>query len=256
MSQQNRGRLTDATCQPQLGDALFLDFDGTLVGFASRPDGVEPPDYLIPALAAASDALDGALAIVTGRTIEEIDRFLSPLVLPVAGVHGLVRRTAAGDLVGLDVETGQLARITATLEEHVRAKPELLIERKTHGVALHYRQAPTLEDACQDVMDRAVAEADQFHVQRGKFVIEARATGANKGTAIAAFLEEAPFRGRRAVFFGDDVTDEDGFAVVNGFGGLSVKVGDGETSAQERVSGIADVHRWVQALTELKARSV
>jgi trehalose 6-phosphate phosphatase len=214
--------------------ALFLDFDGTLVDIAPEPGAVVVPSTLVPTLAALQDYLGGAVAVVSGRRVHEIDQFLAPLRLPVAGVHGAERRTS----------TGHMDRIAAPALDAVEraarglaaAHRGLLVEHKTTSLALHYRQAPELEALCLQAMGDAIARSHGLALLRGKMVVEAKPAGASKGEAIEAFLREAPFTGRTPLFVGDDVTDEAGFAAVQRRGGLGVKVGEGTTVARQRLA--------------------
>lgn len=214
--------------------ALFLDFDGTLVDIAPQPGAVVVPSGLVPTLSALQDYLGGAVAVVSGRPIHAIDRFLHPLRLPVAGVHGAERRAADGVLDRLPqhpLDTIERAA-TALATRH----PELLVEHKDRSVAVHYRQAPHLEAECLAVMSEAIDLSPGLVLLRGKMVVEAKPGGATKGSAIEAFLREPPFAGRTPVFVGDDVTDEPGFAAVQRMGGLGVKVGEGPTVAWQRLA--------------------
>jgi trehalose 6-phosphate phosphatase len=225
--------------------ALFLDFDGTLVELAPEPDAIVIPPELVPLLAALRDRLGGALAVVSGRAVGAIDTFLHPLDLPVAGVHGSERRAADGKLVllptpSLDTVEQAAARL---LEQH----PALAVEPKRGAVALHYRQAPQLEDLCRRTMEAAVAASPGVTLLAGKMVFEAKSALANKGKALGAFLEEAPFAGRKPVFLGDDTTDEPGFQVAQKLGGTGIKVGPGETLAQHRIAGPAAVRAGLAA---------
>jgi trehalose 6-phosphate phosphatase len=214
--------------------ALFLDFDGTLVDIAPDPGAVVVPSGLVPMLQALQDFLGGAVAVVSGRPIGEIDRFLHPLQLPVAGVHGAERRSAGGGVDRLPPQP--LQEVERVANELVARDGRLVIENKARSLALHYRQAPEMEAACIEGMEAAVDRSPGLVLLRGKMVVEAKPGAASKGSAIEAFLREAPFEGRVPVFVGDDVTDEAGFAAVQRLGGLGVKVGDGPTVAWQRLA--------------------
>jgi trehalose 6-phosphate phosphatase len=215
------------------GCALFLDFDGTLVDIAPEPGAVVVPSGLVPTLAALQQYLGGAVAVVSGRPIREIDQFLDPLRLPVAGVHGAERRGAHG---AVDRITGQpLERVEQAADALAAQHPRLLVEHKATSVALHYRQAPELEALCLEAMEAAVAQSPGLALLRGKMVVEAKPSAASKGGAIEAFLREPPFAGRTPVFVGDDVTDEVGFSTVQRLGGLGIKVGEGPSVAWHRL---------------------
>ena len=214
--------------------ALFLDFDGTMVDIAPQPHAVHVPQPLLDLLPLLRAALGDAVAVISGRPIAQIDAFLQPLKLPVAGVHGAERRTAAGDIVLLP--THPLDHVAAVTGRLVANHEGLLVENKRGSIALHYRLAPQLEDLCLATMEEAVQASPGLVLLRGKMVVEAKPGGASKGQAIEAFLGEPPFAGRRPVFIGDDVTDEAGFATVQRLGGVGVKIGEGPTVASQRVA--------------------
>lgn len=220
--------------------ALFLDFDGTLVEIAPEPGAVVVPSSLVPTLAALQQYLGGAMAVVSGRPIREIDQFLHPLHLPVAGVHGAERRAADGAVDLLPPHP--LDAVERAASALVTRHPELLMEHKDRSIAVHYRQAPQLEQLCLDAMQEAVERSPGLVLLRGKMVVEAKPGGASKGSAIEAFLREGPFAGRLPVFVGDDVTDEAGFAAVQRMGGLGVKVGEGPTVAWQRLPNPGALH--------------
>jgi trehalose 6-phosphate phosphatase len=234
--------------------ALFLDFDGTLVDLAPQPEAVIVPSGLVPTLEALSTYLGGALALISGRPIEQIDEFLNPLRLPVAGVHGTERRGAAGDMTLLS--THPMQRVEEAALALAGKHPQLRVENKRGSVALHYRQAPELETACLHAMQEAVEESPGLTLLRGKMVVEAKPGGASKGHAIQAFLQEPPFAGRRPVFVGDDFTDEVGFATVQGLQGLGVKVGEGTSVAWQRLASPAALRYQLQAAVAAKAGKV
>ncbi len=213
--------------------ALFLDFDGTLVDLAERPEGVSASAGLLDTLAALRDALDSALAIVSGRPIEQLDHFLAPLKLAAAGVHGAERRAADGTLTQADVPS--LQHVEAAAVALQKDHPALLIERKRGSLALHYRAAPDRAQTCTAAMQDAVAASEGLVLLPGKMVLEAKAANIGKGIAIAALLTEAPFAGRKPIFIGDDVTDEAGFEAVQAHGGFGIKVGPEPSCARFRL---------------------
>ncbi|MEZ5854341.1 MAG: trehalose-phosphatase [Hyphomicrobiaceae bacterium] len=229
--------------------AFFLDFDGTLVEIAPTPDAVRLCDAARGALRALLAATHGAVAIVTGREIEAIDDFVAPLRLPVAGVHGLCRRDAAGIVYAQAVDLSFLEGAGLTLDALARQHPGLLVERKSRSIALHYRSRPDCEALCRSAMEEIVGANAAVGLMQGKMVVEARAEGADKGTAIAAFLREEPFLGRRPVFAGDDVTDEDAFRAVNALDGVSIKVGPGVTQARYRLEDTAAFIEWLCSIS-------
>jgi len=235
--------------------AIFTDFDGTLVDIAETPDSIEVPSTLPEQLERAAQGLGSAFAVITGREITDIDKYLAPLVLPVAGAHGSQRRRADGSFEALDPEIIAAAHALAeTLEPLLAANPDLLVERKDGAVALHYRLAPELERACEIAMEEAAHEDDRFQLVHGKMVIEARPKGLSKGTALRAFMQEEPFTGRIPVFIGDDTTDEDAFIAAQDLGGVGIKLGAGETAARMRIADIASVHALIQGLGDIATR--
>ena len=223
--------------------ALFLDFDGTLADIAPTPDAVKVPGGLVPTLAALHRQLGGALAIVTGRPITDIDHFLSPLQLPIAGEHGAQYRMADGSSPAIDqppLEEAVIA-MNAMAAQH----PGLLVERKSHSVALHYRHAPELEALCRSSMQKVVAGKPGVELLYGKCVVEVKPAGVHKGQAIAVFMSTAPFAGRVPIFAGDDVTDESGFAAVQQLGGRGIKIGEGASQALHRCLSSAALRGWL-----------
>jgi trehalose 6-phosphate phosphatase len=230
----------------QPGCALFLDFDGTLVDIAPRPEAVVVPRELIATLQAMQAFLDGAVAVISGRPIEQIDALLAPARLPAAGVHGAERRSANGYLVLADVPS--CARVHAAAQTLARQHPGLRVELKRGSVALHYRQAPTLEAVCMAAMQTAGDASPGLTLLRGKMVLEAKPSGVSKGHAIEAFMAEPPFKGRTPVFIGDDVTDEAGFDAVQRRGGVAVKVGEGATVATHRMADPAQMREQLRSV--------
>ena len=216
------------------GAAVFLDFDGTLVDLAPTPDGVRLEPGVVEALALLAERHGGALALISGRPVAQIDAMLAPLVLPVAGVHGVERRGADGVLHV--AATPDVSPVLARARALAAVYPGLLVEQKRGAVALHYRLAPELEHLCFQEMTAAVQACPGVLLLHGKMVLEAKPAATDKGGAIAAFLREPPFAGRRPVFAGDDTTDEAGFAFVQQVGGQGVKVGLGPSAANLRLS--------------------
>ena len=230
--------------------ALFLDFDGTLVDIVARPDLTRTSPQLIETLGKLYARLNGALAIVSGRPLRDIDRLLAPLTLPAAGGHGIEHRDGAGH-VESRCPAAIPAAVRTQLAELAAGDARLVLEDKGYSLGLHYRQAPELEMEIRAELDGITATlGPKFSVQDGKMVLELRPTGIDKGSAIEKFMTEAPFSGRHAIFIGDDVTDEDAFVVVNRLHGTSAKVGEPDTdsAAQFGLNTIADVHSWLEQL--------
>jgi trehalose 6-phosphate phosphatase len=228
---------------PGHGCAVFFDFDGTLVDLAPTPSEVVMAPALTGLLGDLVRLLDGAVAVISGRPLAEIDAYLSPLQLCVAGVHGAEWRGADRQVHRIPV--APLDAAIAPIEALRARFPILRIERKPGAIALHYRQAPELEDACLDAMHEALRRVDGMALQRGKRVVELKPSHASKAAAVQRFMEQAPFKSRRPWFFGDDVTDECAFQAVQTVG-LAIKVGAGETLADYRLDGPAEVRRWVE----------
>ena len=238
--------------------AFFFDFDGTLTELAETPSAVVIEERTCRALETLFHAASGAVAIVTGREIDAIDAFLAPLRLPVAGVHGFERRNGGGTISGRMAEDGAARSIEKVLSSFASHNPGLLQEKKRGALALHYRLRPELESLCLSLVEDLAARLREAVLTRGKMVIELRLHTATKGTAIGDFLREPPFRGRVPFFAGDDATDEDGFTIVNALGGVSVKVGPGNSAAQFRAANVDKFLSWLDATAEtlLKETSI
>lgn len=228
--------------------AFFLDLDGTLLEHAERPDAVRVDAQMRRLLAGLREGAGGALALISGRAVADIDRLCSPLVLPAAGQHGVERRDAAGRMHRHAFPEKPMRRVAARIAAYAARHPGLVFEDKGFNLALHFRLAPWHADAVRELLEAAAAELGEgFEVQAGKMVFELKPGGRDKGTAIGEFMAEAPFRGRTPVFIGDDLTDEFGFGVVNRLGGHAIKVGDGVSAARWRIDDAAAVRRWLSA---------
>ena len=225
---------------------LFLDVDGTLIELTDTPLQTHADEALKSLLRRVADTLGGALALVSGRSIGYLDALFAPLHLPIAGLHGVERRTAAGKLYGTDVDSSRLDAARATLSALVAAHPGTLLEDKGRTVAVHFRMAPQFEAAIrQTVAEVAAALEPAYDVQGGNMMLELKPRGFSKGDAIGDFLREPPFAGRKPVFVGDDLTDLDGFAVVESAGGASVGVGD-RVTGQSHLENPAAVRAWLE----------
>ncbi len=238
-----------ATLLPKWQDdwALFLDIDGTLLEIAPIPAAVRVPKRAIRVLASLHPRLDGAIALVTGRRIADLDALFAPLRLPAAGVHGAERRDAAGHLT-IPERGSRLAPARRVLAAWQAAHAGTVLEDKGAALALHFRAAPEWEAEARRALIEALAVVGpEFHIQEGKKVVELKANSAGKGNAIEAFMNETPFRGRCPVFVGDDLTDEDGFDAVNRLGGHSIAVGlDRPTRARWRLRDENEVLGWLE----------
>lgn len=230
-------------------DALFLDFDGVLVELAATPGAVEVAMELRDLLRRLHDSMEGAVAIVSGRTATEIDGFLGPLRLPLATSHGRSLRRTGEARDQLAVAIGIPSASRAVVDEVAGRTPGLLIEDKGDGVAIHYRAVPDAAERVAETAARAVeVSGGALTALPGKMVVELVPPGLDKGTGIAALMEQPPFAGRRPVFAGDDVTDEAGFRVVQAMGGVGIIVAERRpTEAATALLDVAAVHAWLAA---------
>lgn len=222
--------------------ALFLDIDGTLVDLIDDPKAVRADPALLDLLTRLSALLGGALALVSGRDLADIDRIMAPLRLPAAGGHGAALRRQAGASVSGLPPAPKSAAARAGARDGVR------VERKAHSTAFHYRGRPDAKAAAQAMAARLLAElGDGWRLLPGKDVFEILPTTADKGRAVARFMESPPFAGRRPIFIGDDVTDEGGFAEVNARNGLSIRIGppSATSPAAARLDSPAALRRWL-----------
>jgi trehalose 6-phosphate phosphatase len=223
--------------------ALFLDFDGTLTEIAPRPEAVTVESGLVATLERLRARLDGALAIVTGRPVSVIDGFLAPARLDAAGLHGVERRVGGALSGGRAEDHPELRRQVARLHAESAALANVLIEDKGASVAVHWRLATPDDAGRAETLVKAAAEdlGSAYRLQLGKAVGEIVPAQATKAHAIRAFMELPPYAGRTPVFLGDDRTDEIAFASVLEDGGVAVRVGEGDTVADRRLSDPAAV---------------
>ncbi len=232
---------------PERNWAYFLDADGTLIEIAETPDGVLVDAVLLRLIEQLSRACGGALALVSGRSIANLEALIGCRHLPMAGLHGLERRDAEGrwrtHTTAFEAKTAIKSALLPVVERH----PGLLLEDKGLTLALHYRQTPTLAAYVHRFMARQTHLGEGLEIQRGKRVVEIKPAGIDKGSAIDAYLAEPPFRTRRPVFIGDDLNDEHGFAAVNRLDGISIKVGRGASCARFRLPDVQAVRRWLSS---------
>jgi trehalose 6-phosphate phosphatase len=226
------------------GAALFLDFDGTLVELAETPAAIRVPPALGARLARLKRKLDGRIAIVSGRSLDDLETWLPLPGIAFSGSHGLELRLADGARLPLSAPVG-LDDARERIERFAAGVEGLVVETKPAGIALHYRRAPEAAARAEAFM-AALAEDHKLAVQRGKAVVELRSEGANKGDAIRAFMADERFRGAHPVFAGDDLTDEHGFATVAALGGAGVLVGPPRASAARyRLESVAAAAAWL-----------
>jgi trehalose 6-phosphate phosphatase len=235
----------------ECNSALFLDFDGTLIDIAATPESAKATPAEIALLAALQRATNGALALISGRSIARMDELFAPLVLPAAGQHGAERRDAKGRRHRYRIPAQALRPVAGGIRSFADRHRGLVFEDKGASFALHYRLAPELATAAYEaVREAAQPLGDAVEVQGGKMVVELKPAGCDKGRAIETFMQEPPFAGRVPVFLGDDLTDEYGFRVVNRIGGHSVKVGEGESAARWRLENPAATRAWLAGWLE------
>ena len=228
--------------------ALFLDFDGTLVPF-DKPDEHTPvvDDGLRSLLAELRERTEGALAIISGRTIAVIDDLFEPLFLAASGEHGGEwRETPGGTVERIAVAPGLEAAHLAC-EAWALATPGVRFERKRLSLVLHFHRQPDLRNAAAAIAGAACPADSGLVMMHARGMVEIKPVGAHKGIALNRFLQLAPFAGRRPIFIGDDITDEDGFAAANAVDGISIKVGSGSSRAHYRLPDEDAVRAWLEA---------
>ena len=231
--------------------ALLLDVDGTLLDIAPTPQAVYVPETLRGTLTMVRGRLDGALALVSGRLIADLDTLFTPLRLPAVGGHGAELRPLA--------EGATIERRAVTLDPIFREDltkiaarhSGVIVEDKGYSIALHYRTAPKQGiGLIHDVKHACIAWHDRsIEMLTGKAVIEIKPTGFNKGTGVRELMGHAPFKGRMPIFVGDDKTDEDAFAVVPEFNGIAVSVGRRIPGIDEYFNAPSDVRAWLERLS-------
>ena len=232
--------------------ALFLDIDGTLLDLARTPDRVKVPRELLRALEKLTHHLSGALAFVSGRSLESIDTLFAPFRPAAIGTHGGEIRGADGTIVRGQPLSGKVAEIFAGLAENI---PGLLLEDKRSALALHYRLAPEAQPVLMSAMEKhaRLFESEKVHILHGKAVIEARPAGVDKGTAVTVLAKQKPFLGRTILFGGDDTTDLDVFRILPQLGGSGFSVGQQFPGADYIFESPLEVRRWLTAVAAEEA---
>lgn len=235
--------------------ACFFDVDGTLANIKKRPELVTIPLEIKQVLCELSANAGGALALVSGRPVVELDNLSAPLHGPAAGIHGAERRDAHGGFYHVALPPHIARVLTRELKKAITAFDGCYIEEKGVAFALHYRQGMHHRDAIMTLAQDLVKCYPELVLQSGKCVVELKPVGVDKGAAIAAFMQEAPFVGRMPLFIGDDLTDEAGFKQVNALQGISIKVGPGATVARYHLDDVNRVYRWILTLAKKTKKS-
>ncbi|HUN26348.1 MAG TPA: trehalose-phosphatase [Steroidobacteraceae bacterium] len=239
---------------PLTGDgcALFLDVDGTLIELAPRPQEARVPPELPPLLARLSQRLEGAIALVSGRPIADLDRLFSPCRLAAAGIHGAERRDARGVTRRVGLTSAELDPVRGQLRRFVSAHPALLLEDKGASIAVHFRQAPHLETAVRATLERILGHLPQeAHLQPGHLVLEVKGRSATKRAAVEQFLAESPFAGRVPIYAGDDLTDREVLSFAQSAGGHGIFVGPRPLAGLDGwLASPAAVRAWLRRLVD------
>lgn len=231
--------------------AIFLDFDGTLTPIVDRPEDVVVSERTRRALSRLGDLTDGALAVISGRALADLERHLAPTVCAVSGSHGLeIRQPGCDGKLLADAE----AILKPVLEEisAFAARNDLLVENKPGAVTVHYRGRPEMADACRALVDRIAGDREPLRAMHGNMVSEVALAGIDKGAALENFMNEIPFRGRTPIMAGDDVTDEDAFRAAHALDGFGIKIGPGPTVAAYRAADIDAFLAWLSRQTDLQ----
>jgi trehalose 6-phosphate phosphatase len=228
-----------------------LDVDGTLIELTDSPFDTCADAELKVLLGEVAERLGGALALVSGRSIEYLDALFAPLRLPAAGLHGVERRKASGVMHGASFVDSQLDPVRVALNALVKAHPGTLLEDKGRTVAVHFRMAPQFASRVRETVAAVASQLNSnYHIQEGNMMFEIKPRGFTKDSAVRAFMQEPPFSGRKPVFVGDDLTDQDAFKAVEDQGGLSIAVGD-RVHGQYRIENATGVRAWLQGIAAL-----
>lgn len=234
---------------PKLTDnhALFFDFDGVLAEIVPKPDDAWPIEGIREELARLEQALNGAVAVVSGRMLADVSKRIAPLVLAGSGSHGNERRRADGTLeVPSDEVRQQAADIAKAVQIALNGEQGIFVEVKDWSVGTHYRAAPEKGPLGAAALNDAVVGREGWEVTSGKMIFEARPKGVSKADPVNKFMAEPPFAGRVPIFVGDDLTDEDGMKAAEAHGGFGIRVGEGESVARYRLDDPQDVLNYLK----------
>lgn len=244
--------MTHTPPRPALDWAWFFDIDGTLAQIETSPDSVRVDIVMQYLIAALHEQTEGAVALISGRALRDIDKLFPHFTIAAAGQHGAERRNANGSIVRQPAPSGRLLQLRDEMRKLEQRHVDLFVEDKGLSLALHYRQVPELGAVVlREVHALCVHMGPGFQIQTGKCVVEIVPVGHTKGTVVTEFMSEPPFEGRMPAFLGDDGTDESAFGAVNELGGISIKVGAGPTAARYRLIDVLAVRDWIASLRTL-----
>ncbi|HME39656.1 MAG TPA: trehalose-phosphatase [Steroidobacteraceae bacterium] len=236
---------------PSLEWCLFLDVDGTLIELTDSPLETFADAELKTLLGEVAERLGGAVALVSGRSIEYLDALFAPLRLPAAGLHGVERRKASGAMHGASFIDTQLNQARDAVKALVEAHPGTSLEDRGRTLTVHFRMAPQAEAAVhQSLIAITKPLGTNYHIQEGNMMLEIKPRGFTKAAAVKAFIKEPPFSGRKPVFVGDDLADQDGLRYVEDQGGISIAVGE-RVRGQFRLENAAAVRGWLKGIAAL-----
>jgi trehalose 6-phosphate phosphatase len=221
--------------------ALFLDFDGALVEIAETPDSIHVPEKLETLLNALVDASDGATALVSGRSVAALRKFLPGFKGVLIGGHGAETEQDGTRRQLVEADPECVEHLVELVEAFAKCDPGYLAEAKPTGVVLHFRKNPDLRGSAYHFLETILHDISGFHIHHSKMAFEIRPDGASKDAAVERLMQEPPFEGRRPVYIGDDVTDEPALAYCRTCEGMAIKVGEGNTEGNYRLDGVSDV---------------
>ena len=225
--------------------ALFSDFDGTIVDIASRPDAIKYSGEDADLFAKAMKRFGGAVAIVSGRNLEDVAHYVGVFDGVISGGHGTELRID-GEIERHELpDPDHLEHIKAAVAEFAVIDPRVILEEKTYGIVLHYRQNPEMEFKARKFAECLLEGRDDFEIQPDKMALEIKPKNISKAAAIEKIMLAPAFYGRTPIYVGDDATDESAFAYVNEHDGISIKIGDGPTIAQYRTGSPASYKKWL-----------
>ena len=225
--------------------ALFLDFDGCLVEIAERPDAIIVPPGTPDMLAELHKALGGAVALVSGRNVDDLRQYLPGFPGAIAGSHGAEMALPGQDIAPVDAADLDVQALHVRARDLAAHDDRLMIEPKPHGVVMHYRAAPDLSEWVDRTMTELVAHYPQLAIQQAKMAIELRPANAGKDRALTRLMDLPQFAGRMPVYAGDDLTDEVAMAEAQSQGGFGIKIGEGDSCARYRLADPAALSRWL-----------